>query len=374
MSDAAHLKHSPLNDLHQSMQARFVAFAGYSLPLHYAAGIIQEHLATRAGAGLFDVSHMGQIVLSGNIDALERLCPLDLTALANGQQRYSVFTNDRGGVCDDLIVTRDGGTLRLVVNASRRDADLLLLVQGLEPHGCVVSPLADHALLALQGPSSAKVIGDIWPHCVDLTFMSGTHAQFESRDCYVTRSGYTGEDGFEISVPVEVADNLARRLLSGPDVTPAGLGARDSLRLEAGLCLYGHELHETISPVEAGLGWTIAQTRRAGSRRGGFPGANIILEQLSEPGAARKRVGLRPEGRALLRDGMELRTTDNNPVGHVTSGGYSPSLRCPIAMGLVKRECAREGTTLRASVRGAEVAIKVTLLPFVPARQVRRAP
>lgn len=355
---------TPLYDLHRERGAKIVPFAGYAMPLHYRDGILREHLHTRTQAGLFDVSHMGQIRLSGKLAALERLCPIDLATLGHGRQRYTLFTNERGGVLDDLMVGRDDDRLLLVVNASRKRDDAAHLRQHVG-HDCGIEELTDRALLALQGPAAAAVLSRLAPAVSRLVFMTGGWFTLAGADCYVTRSGYTGEDGFEISVPNATAELLARDLLAFPDVAPVGLGARDSLRLEAGLCLYGHELDDRTTPVEAGLAWALAKSRRADPH--GFIGAEIILRQLRN-GAERRRVGLLPEGRVPVRDGAELRGADGKTVGRVTSGGFSPTLGRPIAMAYVAASSAATGTELTATVRDKPVPVRVAPLPFVAPR------
>ncbi len=345
-----------------------VPFAGYEMPVQYAAGILAEHRHTRARASLFDVSHMGQARLHGAdaAAALESLVPADIIGLAQGRQRYAFFTNEAGGILDDLVVANMGDHLFLVVNAGRKEQDFALL-QG----RCRAEVLADRALLALQGPDSGKVMTRLAPDAATLVFMSITKTTIEGVECIVSRSGYTGDDGFEISAPAGGAEKLARLLLGHDEVRPAGLGARDSLRLEAGLCLYGHDIDESTTPVEAGLGWAIQRARRhGGTREGGFPGAEVILDQL-EHGAPRQRVGILPEGRAPLREGASLQDSVGNTVGKLTSGGFGATLDAPVAMGYVRSNCAAEGTLLRAVVRGKQRACRVSALPFVPHRYYR---
>ena len=343
-----------------------VPFAGYELPLHYRDGILREHQHTRGAAGLFDVSHMGQFRLTatptGNLAALMRLAPIDIADLPPGSQRYTLLTNDAGGVEDDLMVTRMGDHLFLVVNAARKAMDLDRLRAGLGSD-CMVETLDDRALLALQGPAAAAALAALAPSAPGLGFMSGAWFTLDGSECYVTRSGYTGEDGFEISVPAAGAERLARRLLERPDVAPAGLGARDSLRLEAGMCLYGHDLDAATTPVEAGLDWAIPKSRRDAAAVD-FPGATVIRRQIKD-GVARRRVGLLPEGKAPVREGAALCDAAGNPVGRVTSGGFSPTLNRPIAMAYVERAHAAPGTALIAVVRDRPLQVKVARLPFV---------
>jgi aminomethyltransferase len=358
------LARTPLYALHESLGAKLTAFAGYAMPVQYPAGIIAEHLHTRAKAALFDVSHMGQVVLAGaGIAAkLEHLVPADIAGLSSGRVRYTVFTNDRGGIIDDLMVAKDGETLRLVVNASRKAEDVAHLRAALGAGA--VTYLDDRALIALQGPAAAAVLARLARGVDTMAFMSMAPVEIDGIACHVTRSGYTGEDGYEISVPAVSAEQLARRLLTEPEVAPAGLGARDTLRLEAGLCLYGIDIDETTTPIEADLAWTIQKRRRA---EGGFPGAAIIQRELGQ-GASRRRVGIKPEGRQIARGHTPIIDAAGTEIGTVTSGGFSPSLEGAIAMGYVPAALARPGTALRLSVRGAERPAQIAALPFVPHR------
>jgi aminomethyltransferase len=375
----AELKHTPLHALHLRLGARMVTFAGYDMPLHYPSGIIEEHLHTRAAAGLFDVSHMGQIALrprSGRVEdaakALETLVPGDVLGLAVGRQRYTLFTNTKGGVLDDLIVSNRRDHLMLVVNAARKTADEAHLQAHLSG-SCAIAHLSDRALIAVQGPKAGAVLAVFAPEVHAMAFMDVRTVSLFGEDCIVSRSGYTGEDGFEISVPAGTVGALCEALLRDPAVAAVGLGARDSLRLEAGLCLYGSDLDETTTPVEAALEWTIPRVRRAdGGRAGGLPGAEVILGQLAT-GTARRRVGLRPEGRAPVRRGAFLFRTENDtlPVGVVTSGGFGPSLNAPISMGYVPRDAAMPDKRLFADVRGKRLPVTVSELPFVPAHYNR---
>jgi aminomethyltransferase len=368
------LKRTPLYDLHVGLGARMVPFAGYAMPVQYPAGIIKEHLHTRAAASLFDVSHMGQIALrarSGRLvdaaRALETLVPADIIGLAEGRQRYALFTNPAGGILDDLMVANLGDHLRLVVNASRKEADEAHLRAHLADE-CSIEPLPDHALVALQGPGAEAVLAAFTPEIRKMRFMDIRELQVAGTTCAVSRSGYTGEDGFEISARKERAEILCSALLMDATVMPAGLGARDSLRLEAGLCLYGSDLDEATTPVEAALEWSIAKIRRSGeARSGGFPGAEIILRQLAL-GAQRRRVGLRPQGRAPVRAGAALfgATDDAASIGAVTSGGFGVSLGAPIAMGYVPVAQAAAEARLFAELRGRREAVQVCQLPFVP--------
>jgi aminomethyltransferase len=364
--DADTLRTTPLHALHREEGARMVPFAGWEMPVQFE-GTLAEHLWTRAHAGLFDVSHMGQIRLPGDAAvALERLVPQSLLGLAPGRQRYAFFTDEAGGVLDDLMVAARPDGLFVVVNAARAEADLAHLRTGLPELAAL--PLTDRALLALQGPEAEAALARLAPEAAGMRFMDHRELDSAHGALWVSRSGYTGEDGFEISLPAEAAEGFARALLAMEEVRPIGLGARDSLRLEAGLCLYGADIDETTSPVEAGLGWAIQKVRRpGGARAGGFPGAARILRELEE-GPARRRVGLRPEGRAPMRAGVPLFETEDaaEALGHVTSGGFGPSLGAPIAMGYVPAALAEPGTRLFGEVRGRRLPATVTALPFHP--------
>nr|MDQ2697010.1 glycine cleavage system aminomethyltransferase GcvT [Pseudomonadota bacterium] len=327
---------------------------------------------TRMAAGLFDVSHMGQVRLSGEgaAAALESLTPADVVGLATGRQRYALLTNESGGILDDLMITNAGDHLLLVVNAACKAQDVDHLRANLGDR-CRVELLEDRALLALQGPLAGQVMARLAPDAAGLVFMTGAAVEPGGVRCYITRSGYTGEDGFEISAPAAQAEALARRLLADPAVAPAGLGARDTLRLEAGLCLYGHDIDAATTPVEAGLGWSIPKVRRrGGERQGGFPGADVILRQLQD-GAARQRVGIRPQGRAPVREGAQLQDPAGRAVGRVTSGGFGPSVGAPVAMGYVETAYAGPDTALHALVRGKPLPVQVAKLPFVQQRYYR---
>jgi aminomethyltransferase len=364
---AAPLNRTPLYDLHVALGAKLVPFAGYEMPVQYPEGIVAEHRWTRESASLFDVSHMGQIRIAGaDADAaLERLVPGDLKGLAEGGMRYTLFTNDAGGVLDDLMATRVAEGFLLVVNADRKHADLALLQQALG--AARVAARFERGLLALQGPKAAVALARRAPDCARLAFMTGAEMAVAGVPCFVTRSGYTGEDGFEIGCPGERAAELARALLAEPEVKPAGLGARDSLRLEAGLCLYGHDLDERTTPIEASLAWAVAKRRRA---EGGFPGAGTILRQLRE-GAPRRRAGLRPEGRQPAREGAAVQEAGGAEIGVVTSGGFGPTVNAPIAMGYVAAAHAKAGTPVRLVVRGKPLPATVAPLPFAPHRYFR---
>lgn len=369
LSSEHHLR-TPLFDLHRELGGRLVPFAGWEMPVQYPAGIIAEHQHCRTAAALFDVSHMGQVRVSGPgaAVAFERLVPGNVTGLKTGQARYTVFTNEAGGILDDLIVSRVGeDELFVVVNAGGREADLAIMRGGLDTGVIEVEELADRALLALQGPAAATVLARLAPGSAALTFMTTAEMAVGGLPCRVSRLGYTGEDGFEISVAAADAMRLARLLLAEDEVRPAGLGARDSLRLEAGLCLYGHDIDATTTPAEAGLGWTVPKRRR---EAGGFPGAEVVARQLAD-GPPRKLVGVRPDGRAPARDGTEIQDVSGHAVGRVTSGGFGPTVGGPVAMGYVETARAAPGTEVALVVRGRPLPARVAALPFVPHRYQR---
>ncbi len=376
---AADLLQTPLHALHLELGARMVPFAGYAMPVQYPAGLMAEHKQCREAAALFDVSHMGQLRLVGPdaAAALETLVPVDVIDLAPGKQRYAFFTNDQGGLLDDLMITRppvdalaNFGDLFVVVNAGCKDADIAHLKARIGAR-CEVRPLPDRALLALQGPQAAQALARLNPGVAALTFMTGGAFALAGAECFVTRSGYTGEDGFEISVPEAQAVALARELLAQPEVKPAGLGARDTLRLEGGMCLYGHDIDTTTTPVEAALTWAIQKVRRAGgARAGGYPGAAVIDAQLAG-GAARKRVGLVGLERAPVREGTKLVAADGTALGQVTSGTLGPTVNQPVAMGYLPASHAVVGTEVFAEVRGKRLPMKVAAMPFAPHRYHR---
>ena len=373
------LKSTPLRALHAELGARMVPFAGYEMPVQYALGILKEHLHVRASAGLFDVSHMGQIVVTARsrhladaAAALESVVPIDLLALAAGRQRYALLTNAQGGIRDDLMIANLGDRFVIVANAACKDADEAYLREALSDR-CEFSLLEDRALLALQGPKAAEVLGALAPDVAAMRFMDVREIDLLGARAVVSRSGYTGEDGFEISVPFHLAEPFARKLLGHPAVAPIGLGARDSLRLEAGLCLYGSDLDVTTTPVEAALEWSIQASRRQGGRRaGGFPGADTILDQLQN-GAPRRRVGLRPQGRAPVRHGTRLFSDPEAPdsIGVVTSGGFGPSLNAPIAMGYVASTAVAAAAPIFAELRGERVPVRLAPLPFITPKYKR---
>ncbi|MDP9053683.1 MAG: glycine cleavage system aminomethyltransferase GcvT [Acidobacteriota bacterium] len=367
------LKRSPLHDLHIARGARMAPFAGYDMPIQYAPGVLKEHLHTRAAAGLFDVSHMGQFILhprSGKVEdlalALEKLVPADLFTLKCGRQRYTQFTTPDGGIQDDLMVASFPSWLFLVVNAARKEADMAHLAEQLRDVA-EIEVLNDRALIALQGPRSEAVLASLSPGVSGMKFLDAGSHNVMGFDCFVSRSGYTGEDGFEISVASGAARALVEKLLDNSDVLPIGLGARDSLRLEAGLCLYGSDIDHTTSPVEAALGWSIPKSRRAGGiRAGGFPGADFILAQMRE-GVGRRLTGLRPEVRPI-RGGAKIYAdeTSMEAIGTVTSGGFGPSVNGFVAMGYVPAGLSAPGTTLFGEVRDSRYPMTVAPLPFVP--------
>jgi len=371
----APLLKTPLHSLHVARGGRMVPFAGYEMPVQYADGIIAEHNHVRAQAGLFDVSHMGQAFLVGAdhetvARALEALVPADIGNLAPGRQRYTQFTDASGGILDDLMVTRsadpaEDGVLFLVVNAATKEADYAHIVAHL-PAGVRLIRADHRALIAVQGPMARQAVGRHCPEAVPMPFMSAITTRFDGIDCHISRSGYTGEDGYEISCKATRVRAIVERLLSEPSVKLIGLGARDSLRLEAGLCLYGHDIDTTTSPVEAALTWSIQKRRRA---EGGFPGAERIQREIAD-GPTRKRVGIKPEGRAPAREGTEI-TLDDNVIGKVTSGGFGPSVNGPVAMGYVEARYAAPGTAVMLTVRGKPMPARVAALPFVPHNYVR---
>ncbi|MFM2448181.1 MAG: glycine cleavage system protein [Pseudomonadota bacterium] len=363
---------TPLHKLHLELGARMVPFAGYDMPVQYPSGITTEHKQCRESAALFDVSHMGQLRLHGSdaASALESLVPVDVVDLAVGKQRYGFFTNENGGLLDDLMITRREDDLFVVVNAGCKVADTEHLIRHIGGR-CQVQPLPDRALLALQGPLAVQALARLNPQAAALTFMTGTHLDLAGCACFVTRSGYTGEDGFEISVAGDQAEGLARAILEQPEVKPAGLGARDTLRLEAGLCLYGHDIHTETTPVEAALTWAIQKVRRVGgARAGGFPGADAINEQLMN-GAKRKRVGLVGQERAPVREGATLVDASGQPLGVVTSGTLAPTVNQVVAMAYLPIAQAVVGQTVWAEVRGKKLPMTVTAMPFTPNRYYR---
>jgi aminomethyltransferase len=374
----APLLRTPLYDLHVSLGGKMVPFAGYEMPVQYPLGVLKEHLWTREKAGLFDVSHMGQAALiaaDGKHETvarfLETLVPADIQSLKFGQQRYTQFLADDGGILDDLMVTRPmapnaDGVLFLVVNAGCKDADYAHISKHL-PAGIKFEIMADRALLALQGPAAAQVMAKTSADAAALGFMTARPTRIGAFDCHVSRSGYTGEDGYEISVLSKSAVALTELLLADPLVQPIGLGARDSLRLEAGLCLYGHDIDTTTSPIEAGLAWSIQKRRRA---EGGFPGAARIQQELSD-GPSRMRVGIKPDGRAPAREGTEIVDGTGAKIGVITSGGFGPTVNCPVAMGFVARDFVKPGTAIHLMVRGKPMPATVTAMPFAPHRYKR---
>ena len=366
MSDpeTAAAKTTPLTGLHRELGARMAPFAGYDMPIQYDGGIIEEHLHTRSAASLFDVSHMGQLVIRGDDRALalEALVPGDIAGLAPGRMRYTMLTGAAGGILDDLIVTNVGGYLFVVANAACKEADIAHIRAAL-PVGCVLEEL-DRGLVALQGPKAALALAALVPGADALPFMTAAPFEIDGVRLAITRSGYTGEDGFEISIPSGETERIARMLLDLPEVEPAGLGARDTLRLEAGLCLYGQDIDRTTTPVEAGLAWTIGKRRR--SERG-FPGAGIILDQIAS-GPPRRRVGIRPEGRAPARAHTTVREVGGEAIGEITSGGFGPSVGGPVAMGYVAAGASDVDRPVEVVVRDRSLPARIAKLPFVPHR------
>ena len=372
---AAPLLTTPLNALHIELGARMVPFAGYSMPVQYPAGLMAEHVHTRTAAGLFDVSHMGQLKLIGAdaAAAFETLMPVDVIDLPVGKQRYGLLLNDAGGIIDDLMFFRVAqDEIFVIVNGACKVADIAHIKARIGQR-CDVIPMPEHALLALQGPQAVTALSRLAPGIEKLVFMTGGNYSIAGCDCFVTRSGYTGEDGFEISVPAAQADTLARALLAQPEVKPIGLGARNSLRLEAGLCLYGNDIDTTTTPVEAAIGWAMQKVRRTGgARAGGFPGADTVLAQLDNPASlTRKRVGLIALERVPVREHTELQSLDGQKIGEVTSGLLGPTIDKPVAMGYVLPSFAALGTRVNAIVRGKAVPMEVSAMPFVPTRYYR---
>jgi len=374
MSESAQLMQTPLHALHLELGARMVPFAGYAMPVQYPAGLMAEHKHTRAAAGLFDVSHMGQLRLAGSsaAAAFESLMPVDVLGLGVDRQRYGLLLGDAGGIIDDLMFVNRGDHIFAVVNGACKAGDMAHMQARIGAR-CQITPLPDHALLALQGPLAAAALRRLVPGVEKLIFMTGGAFGWQGADLYITRSGYTGEDGFELSLPAAHADALARALLAQPEVKPIGLGARNSLRLEAGLCLYGSDMDAATTPAEAGLAWAIQKVRRTGGERaGGFPGADKVLAQLAgECPVERKRVGLIASERIPVREPAPLQGADGQALGSVTSGLLAPSLDLPIAMGYLPPAFATPGTKVNAIVRGKPVPMTVSAMPFVPTRYFR---
>lgn len=370
MSD---LLKTPLYNLHVSLGAKMVPFAGYDMPVQYPLGIMKEHQHTREKAGLFDVSHMGQVMLRGadndaTARAFETMMPVDVLGLKEGRQRYGLFTNEAGGIEDDLMFANRGDHIFVVVNAACKQADIARMKAVLEPD-VTVEVIEDRALLALQGPHAETVLARLNPAVADMRFMDVATIVLEGHECWLSRSGYTGEDGYEISVPADAAAALAQTLLDFEEVEAIGLGARDSLRLEAGLCLYGNDIDQTTSPAEAALNWAVQKARRiGGDREGGFPGAGRILPELAD-GTERKRVGLKPQGRAPMREGVPLFASEDSreQIGTITSGGFGPTVGGPVAMGYVPIDHSTSGTVLYGELRNKRQPVEVTHLPFIPA-------
>ncbi|OCC02196.1 glycine cleavage system protein T [Labrys sp. WJW] len=378
-ADRNDLGNTPLTALNVALGGRMVEFAGYDMPVQFPEGVAKEHLHTRTLAGLFDVGHMGQVVLrakSGKYEdaalALERLVPVDVLGLKPGRQRYGLFTDAKGGILDDLMFANRGDHLFLVVNAACKSQDIAHLRAHLS-EDCEIEELTERGLIALQGPTAEAALAKLAPQAAAMAFMNVKELTILGASCLVSRSGYSGEDGYEISVPSAQAEELAKALLADPDVHPIGLGARDSLRLEAGLCLYGNDIDTSTTPVAAALEWAVQKVRRTGgARAGGFPGAEVILPEF-EHGASRRRVGLAAEGRAPIRADAELFTDETAPapIGRVTSGGFGPTLGAPVAMGYVPTASAKPGTRLFAEVRGKRLPVVVATLPFITPRYKR---
>lgn len=367
------LARTPLYDLHLELGGKMVPFAGYEMPVQYPLGVKKEHIQTRESAGLFDVSHMGQVLLKGThaAAALEKLVPVDIIDLPVGKQRYALFTNEQGGIMDDLMVSNLGDRLFVVVNAACKEQDIAHMRANLGSD-VEIEVLEDRALLALQGPKAAEALARIQPDVASMVFMDSREIVIDGVDCLIGRAGYTGEDGYEISIPADKAQQIARLLLAQPEIEAIGLGARDSLRLESGLCLYGHDIDPTTTPVEAALLWAISKNRRAdGERAGGFPGAEIILEQIQTKAVSRKRVGLIGQGKAPIREGAELVNAQGEKVGVVTSGSFGPTIGVPVAMGYVASEYAVLETEVFALVRGKQLPMNVAKAPFVEQRYFR---
>ena len=366
------LRKTPLFDLHRDLGAKLTEFAGYEMPVQYGLGILGEHQHTRAKAGLFDVSHMGQVILRGKSYqetalALEKLLPMDVLGLEVGRQRYGFLTTNSGGILDDLMFSNRGDHIFIVLNAACKNSDIKHLKSLLEPE-ILVEEVLNRALIALQGPASETVLGELNPQVKNMKFMDVETLLISGVECWISRSGYTGEDGFEISIPAADAEPVTRSILSNENVEFIGLGARDSLRLEAGLCLYGHDINQATTPVEASLTWAIQKVRRAnGERAGGFIGSKIILKQLDE-GTERKRVGFLPQTRAPMREGVEVFETERSKdtIGIITSGGYGPTVGHPVAMGYIDSKYAQNKNNLFGELRGKRVPVKVSKIPFVP--------
>ncbi len=369
------LKKTPLFDLHETLGAKMVPFTGYLMPVQYPLGVMKEHVQTRTHAGLFDVSHMGQVIVRAKSGtqadaalALEGLVPMDILGLGVDRQRYAYFTNENGGILDDLMIANRGDHLFLVVNAACKQADIAHMRTHLSDT-CTVEELEDRALIALQGPAAQDAMATLTNATSEMKFMDVANVNLMGVDCWVSRSGYTGEDGYEISVPTSHVEELTKALLALDAVEPIGLGARDSLRLEAGLCLYGNDIDVETTPIEANLTWAIQKVRRnGGARAGGFPGAEKILDHI-ENGAPRRRVGLRPDGRAPMRDGTQLFAdgTSDNSIGIITSGGFGPTVEGPVSMGYLPQDLAKVDQEVFAEVRGKRMSARVVALPFTPA-------
>jgi aminomethyltransferase len=367
------LNKTALFDLHVELGAKMVPFAGYEMPVQYPLGVKKEHLHTRTQAGLFDVSHMGQVKLTGAnaAAALETLVPVDIIDLPVGKQRYALFTNEDGGIMDDLMVANYGDWIYVVVNAACKEQDIAHMRANLGD-GIELEVLDDRELIAIQGPTAAAALARIQPEVASMVFMDSREISIDGVDCIISRSGYTGEDGYDISLPSADTDRLVRLFLDQPEIEAIGLGARDSLRLESGLCLYGHDLDNATTPLEGSLIWAISPCRRAtGERAGGFPGADKILDQITNKNWTRKRVGLLGEGRAPIREGAELFDAEGNKIGVVTSGTYGPTIEAPVAMGYVETAFSKLDTQVFAEVRGKKLPMTVSRMPFIEQRYFR---
>ncbi|WP_372738563.1 glycine cleavage system aminomethyltransferase GcvT [Neptunomonas sp.] len=370
---SGNLNKTALFDLHVELGAKMVPFAGYEMPVQYPLGVKKEHIHTRTQAGLFDVSHMGQVKLTGAnaAAALETLVPVDIIDLPVGKQRYALFTNADGGIMDDLMVANYGDWIYVVVNAACKEQDIAHMRANLG-EGVEIEVLEDRQLIAIQGPTAAAALARIQPEVASMVFMDSREMSIDGVNCIISRSGYTGEDGYEISIPTADTERLVRLFLDQPEIEAIGLGARDSLRLESGLCLYGHDLDNTTTPLEGSLIWAISACRRAGGERaGGFPGADKILDQISNKNWTRKRVGLLGEGRAPIREGAELFDAQDNKIGIVTSGTYGPTIEAPVAMGYVATAFSALGTQVYAEVRGKKLPMTVARMPFIEQRYFR---
>jgi aminomethyltransferase len=361
---------TPLYSLHEELGGKMVPFANYLMPVQYPLGVMAEHKHTREHAGLFDVSHMGQVVITGDgADVwLETLVPGNIIDLKPGRIRYTMFTNEDGGILDDLMITKRDNDMFMVVNAACKEQDIAHMRAHLPDH-LKLNELTDRALIALQGPMAATVISRFASEAKEQNFMSYLEAKIDGVTCFISRCGYTGEDGHEISIPADRAEDICRLLLSEPEVEVIGLGARDSLRLEAGLCLYGHDITVKTTPIEGALEWSIGKRRR---EQGGFPGADKILDQITNKNIKKRRVGILPDGRAPAREGTQVLDARDNVIGEITSGGFGPTFGGPIAMGYIKTEFSEKGTKVYLAVRKKKLEARVDIMPFVPQQYFRK--